>query len=131
MKVTIVEITDREHRLVRTRSQLGDLAMTWRGAPLPVPGARLDVELDLGPGSSRWEEDVVRVADGSISGVEQGDGLFYLTGLADYAGDRILYVKPAADCLISLVLDVDIGEEGAFGMVRVRSRVLEAWPTNT
>jgi hypothetical protein len=130
VKVTVVGIEDPQARQVRTRSALGEVVATWRGTSLPSPGQCPDVELDLGIDERVWNRDVVRV-EGAIAGIEFVDGVFYLTGIGDYAGDRILYLQLAPDCLLSLVLDTDIGEEGPVGPVCVRSSVLELWPTNT
>ena len=109
MKVTVVGIEDLQTAQVRTQSRLGELVVTWRGAAMPAVGDHLDVELDFGIEDSKWNEDVVGVADDASVGIELADGLFYATGLGDYAGDRILYLRLAPDCLLSLVLDVAIG----------------------
>ena len=57
-------------------------------------------------------------------------GEFYLTGSAEWSReDQILWLRLATDCLVLIALDRDIGDTRVVGMVRVRSGVLEFYPS--
>ena len=133
MWVKVIGIEDVSGRQVRVASDLGELLVTWLDAgyyPLPSSGEEMDVELTLGLDEADWDRDVTMLSSDTAPAIQQAAQQFLLTGWAEWSReDGVLWLSLATDCLMSVVLDSELGETRTIGMVRLRARTLYLYPT--
>jgi hypothetical protein len=133
--VEILGIIDSAKQLVRVSGSVGVFTGFWMDAQMPSIGDKLDVEVNIGRGASKWGEDIVEVDAAAVTatGIAFRDGYLYATGRATWAGDRcVLWLQLDSDCLTSVETTgrPDQPEDTPAGIVTVRAAEIELWDTH-
>jgi hypothetical protein len=134
MRVVVVAIEDRLAQTVRVKGSVGEFVAFWMDPTLPEVGETPDpdVEVDLGHRVFAWGDEVVEADPDTRRGIQASSTGYLVTGLATWDGfNGLLSLQLAPNCLTTVTTTgrTDQPYGVVAGLITVRCRDLELWPT--